>query len=48
MVTASAMSPSSLLVIEKPHMLEMLHAQPSLADRFLSHMLARNIRIEED
>jgi CRP-like cAMP-binding protein len=48
MVTASAMSPSSVLVIEKPHMLEMLHAQPALADRFLSHMLARNIRIEED
>ena len=48
MVTASAMSASSVLVIEKPHMLEMLHAQPSLADRFLSHMLARNIRIEED
>ena len=48
MVTASAMSPSSVLVIEKPHMLEMLHAQPSLADRFLSHMLERNIRIEED
>jgi CRP/FNR family cyclic AMP-dependent transcriptional regulator len=48
MVTAAAMSASSVLVIEKPHMLEMLHAQSSLADRFLSHMLARNIRIEED
>ena len=29
-------------------MLQILHTQPSLADRFLSHMLARNIRIEED
>ena len=29
-------------------MLQMLHTEPSLADRFLSHMLARNIRIEED
>jgi CRP-like cAMP-binding protein len=28
--------------------LEMLHTQPALADRFLSHMLARNIRVEED
>jgi CRP-like cAMP-binding protein len=46
--TASAMSPSTVLVVEKPQMLEMLHTQPSLADRFLSHMLARNIRIEED
>jgi CRP/FNR family cyclic AMP-dependent transcriptional regulator len=26
----------------------MLQTQPTLADRFLSHMLARNIRIEED
>ena len=25
-----------------------LHAQPALADRFLTHMLTRNIRIEED
>jgi CRP/FNR family cyclic AMP-dependent transcriptional regulator len=48
MATASAMSPSAVLVIEKPQMLEMLHTQPSLAERFLSHMLARNIRIEED
>ncbi|MGH9253133.1 MAG: Crp/Fnr family transcriptional regulator [Vicinamibacterales bacterium] len=48
MATASAMSPSTVLVVEKPQMLEMLHTQPSLADRFLSHMLARNIRIEED
>ena len=48
MATASAMSPSTVLVVEKPQMLEMLHTQPSLAERFLSHMLARNIRIEED
>lgn len=48
MATASALSASTVLVVEKPQMLEMLHKQPSLADRFLSHMLARNIRIEED
>ena len=29
-------------------MLEMLHTQPALAERFLAHMLARNIRVEED
>jgi CRP/FNR family cyclic AMP-dependent transcriptional regulator len=46
--TASALSASTVLVVEKPQMLEMLHTQPLLADRFLSHMLARNIRIEED
>jgi CRP/FNR family transcriptional regulator, cyclic AMP receptor protein len=46
--TASAMSASTVLVVEKPHMLEMLHTQPALAERFLAHMLARNIRVEED
>ena len=48
MATASAMSASTVLVVEKPQMLEMLHTEPTLADRFLSHMLARNIKIEED
>jgi CRP-like cAMP-binding protein len=48
MATASALSASTVLIIEKPHMLELLHTQPTLAARFLSHMLARNIRIEED
>jgi len=46
--TAVALSASTVLVVEKPQMLEMLHTQPSLADRFLGHMLSRNIRIEED
>jgi len=48
MANALALSASTVLVVEKPQMLEMLHTQPLLADRFLSHMLARNIRIEED
>ena len=46
--TASAMSASAVLVVEKPQMLEMLHTQTALAERFLAHMLARNIRVEED
>jgi CRP/FNR family transcriptional regulator, cyclic AMP receptor protein len=46
--TASAMSASTVLLVEKAQMLEMLHDQPTLAERFLEHMLARNIRIEED
>ncbi|OFW03788.1 MAG: Crp/Fnr family transcriptional regulator [Acidobacteria bacterium RIFCSPLOWO2_02_FULL_68_18] len=48
MATASAMSTSTVLVIEKPQMLEVLHTQTALAERFLAHMLARNIRVEED
>jgi CRP/FNR family transcriptional regulator, cyclic AMP receptor protein len=46
--TASAMSASTVLIVEKPQMLEMLHTQTALAERFLAHMLARNIRVEED
>jgi CRP/FNR family cyclic AMP-dependent transcriptional regulator len=48
MATAHALTPSTALVVEKAEMLKMLHSHPALADRFLSHMLARNIRIEED
>jgi CRP-like cAMP-binding protein len=48
MATAVALKASKVLVIEKPKMVEMLHTQPALADRFLVHMLARNVRIEED
>ena len=46
--TARALSATTALVVEKPEMLKMLHAEPALADRFLVHMLSRNIRIEED
>ena len=48
MATASAMSAATILAVEKAQMLRLLHGQPALADRFLIHMLARNIRIEED
>ena len=34
--------------IGKCAMTERLHAQRALSDRFIAHMLARNIRIEED
>jgi CRP/FNR family cyclic AMP-dependent transcriptional regulator len=48
MSTASAIGPSVALVVKKRQMLDVLRTQPALAERFLSHMLARNIRIEED
>jgi CRP/FNR family transcriptional regulator, cyclic AMP receptor protein len=48
MATASAMTPSSIVLVRKPDMVRHLHAQQAFADRFLRHMLARNIRIEED
>jgi CRP/FNR family cyclic AMP-dependent transcriptional regulator len=46
--TATAMKPTTLLVIEKKEMTRVLHAEHALSDRFISFMLARNIRIEED
>jgi CRP-like cAMP-binding protein len=48
MATAATMTATTVLSIEKPEMLRVLHDEPALADRFLAHMLARNIRIEED
>ena len=45
MGTATAITPTSLLVIEKNEMMRVLHA---FSDRFVSYMLSRNIRIEED
>jgi len=48
MSTAKATSAATVLVVEKAHMVQMLHKEPTLSDRFMVHMLARNIRIEED
>ena len=48
MATASAMDACTIIVVEKPEMVRQLHSQPAFADRFLTHMLTRNIRIEED
>lgn len=47
-VTATAMIPSTLLVIEKDEMSRALHLQPELSDRFISYVIRRNIRAEED
>jgi CRP/FNR family cyclic AMP-dependent transcriptional regulator len=48
MATATAITPCTILTIERVEMARQLQAQPLLADRFLAHMLTRNIRIEED
>jgi CRP-like cAMP-binding protein len=48
MASATAMSPCTIVSIDKPDMVRELHARPAFADRFLTHMLTRNIRIEED
>jgi CRP/FNR family transcriptional regulator, cyclic AMP receptor protein len=48
MGTVTATRPSTVLVIEKSEMFKVLHEEHALSDRFISFMLARNIRIEED
>ncbi len=48
MGTATATTDSSILLVDKKQMVRLLHRQHRLSDRFISHMLARNIRIEED
>jgi CRP/FNR family cyclic AMP-dependent transcriptional regulator len=48
MGSATALIPTRLLVVEKKTMLRVLHEEQAMADRFLSYVLARNIRIEED
>jgi CRP/FNR family transcriptional regulator, cyclic AMP receptor protein len=48
MGTATAITPAAILVIEKNEMMRVLHAEHALSDRFMSYILSRNIRIEED
>ncbi len=46
--TATAVVASTVLIIEKEAMVRLLHEEPAFSDRFISYMLARNIRIEAD
>jgi CRP/FNR family cyclic AMP-dependent transcriptional regulator len=42
MATATAMTPSAIVVVDKREMASRLHANPAFSDRFLSHMLRIN------
>ncbi len=46
--TATAMLPSHVLVIERVAMIRLLHEEHTFSDRFISHMLSRNLRVEAD
>lgn len=48
MATATAVTPVTALVIENKEMIRMLHEESALSDRFITYMLSRNVRIEED
>lgn len=46
--TATAITPTAVLLIEKKEMMRILHAEHEFSDRFISYMLSRNIRVEAD
>ena len=46
--SATAVTASSVLLIEKDAMARLLHQEPAFSDGFISYMLHRNIRIEAD
>ena len=46
--TATTLEPSTIVRIDKPAMIRVLHDEPTFAELFTSYLLARNIRIQED
>jgi CRP-like cAMP-binding protein len=46
--SATAMTPSTILVVGRDRMVALLHQQSAIADHFIAHILARIIRVEED
>ena len=46
--TATAITPTTVLEITRNQMVKVLHEQHALSDRFIAHMLSRNVRIEQD
>lgn len=48
LATASAMTECEIMRLEKPAMIRVLHDEPAFSEMFVSHLLARTIRVEED
>jgi CRP/FNR family transcriptional regulator, cyclic AMP receptor protein len=48
MSTAIAIEEASILRLRRKAMVRMLHTQPKFSELFTTHLLSRNIRIEED
>jgi CRP-like cAMP-binding protein len=46
--TATATTATTVLIIEKAAMLQLLRDEPTFSERFIAYMLARNLRIEAD
>lgn len=48
LASSTAMAPTSILFIEKHEMMRVLRTEHGLSDLFIAHMLAKNIRVEQD
>ena len=48
MATATAITECSMLRVKREAMIRMLRDEPSLSELFMSYLLSRNVRIEED
>ena len=44
--SATAMTATQVLVVAKTHMIRLLRTQPGLMERFIAHLLSRNVRLE--
>jgi CRP-like cAMP-binding protein len=45
MATATAVAETSVIVVPKEEMIQLLHNNPGFSDRFIKYILSRNIRI---
>lgn len=48
LASATAIDTCMVLLLEKEAMMRLLHDNRAMSDQFIAHMLARNIRIEQD
>ena len=46
--TATAMTATEVLVVPRAQMIQLLHSQPAIADRFIAHVVQRNTRLAAD
>ncbi|MGC1747683.1 MAG: helix-turn-helix domain-containing protein, partial [Pseudolabrys sp.] len=48
LATATAMAECEIMRLEKATMISVLHEEPAFSEMFVSHLLARTIRVEAD
>jgi len=48
MGSATAITPSAILLVGKEKMVKLLHKQHAMSDRFIAHLLSRIVRLEGD